>query len=573
MDLPFGKSGIVILLVLLGGCSEQDEVSVQPSAPQQQSSAEPERPNILLIVADDLGFSDLGVYGSEINTPNLDALARSGILFTNFYAAPTCSPTRSMLLSGTDNHVAGLGNMKEDIASNQKGHPGYEGYLNFRVASLAELLGDAGYHTYMTGKWHLGESKDTNPAARGFDKSFSLVMSGSGHFGMLPIFGPGKAKYQDDGKVVDELPEGFYSSKFYAEKMIDYIDGNRDSDNPFFAYLAFTAPHWPLQAPEESIAKYHGQYDAGYDALHAQRLSRLQALGLVSEDVKPFPRMVTEPGWNELSESQKQVEARKMEIYAAMVGDVDTYVGKVIDYLKQIGEFENTFIFFMSDNGPEGHHLVNGWDGLAEWVEACCDNSYENMGKADSYIWYGPNWARAGSAPSRMFKGFTAEGGIRVPAFVHFPQLPQPGVKNSQFLTVMDVMPTFLELAGTSHPGSTYRGRHTVPMQGASMLPMLNGEKTATHDPGYVMGWELFGRRAIRQDNWKILWEPGNKFFEPWPAGIEADKWQLFDLTEDPAELVDLSIQYPDKLREMIKLWEVYAAQNNVILPSESSGY
>ena len=582
MPIYFHKSiPLLALCIWISGCTpaanQAPNTTKSSNALGQTSegSKSDVRPNILLIVADDLGFSDLGVYGSEINTPNLDSLARGGVMFSQFYTASTCSPTRAMLLSGMDNHLAGLGNMKEEVVSvsNQKGRPGYEGHLNSRVASLAELLNDAGYHTYMTGKWHLGKSKDTNPLARGFEKSFALVASGAGHFDALPIFGPGKANFQEDGQTVDSLADDFYSSRFYAERMIEYIDSNRETDQPFFAYLAFTAPHWPLQAPEESIAKYHGKYDSGYDALHAQRLARMQSLALVSEEVKPYPRMANETAWEELSDEQKKVEARKMEIYAAMVDDLDRYVGSIVNHLKKTGEFENTFILFMSDNGPEGHHLEKGWEGLAEWVEACCDNSYENLGKADSYVWYGPNWARAGAAPGRMFKGFVSDGGIRVPAFVHYPKMEQRGVVHSRFLTVKDVMPTFLELAGTRHPGATYRGRPVLPIQGSSMLAMLNGEAKATHTSDYVMGWELFNRRAIHQGDWKILWEGNNEYFEPWPAGIEVDRWQLFNLAQDPAELNDLSVSYPDKLEAMTALWERYAKNNGVILPNWTSGY
>ena len=534
-----------------------------------------DQPNILLIVADDLGISDIGVYGGEISTPNIDALARAGVIFTQFFASPNCSPTRAMLFSGMDSHLAGLGNMKEEVifVSNQNGRPGYEGYLNSRVASLGELLRDAGYHTYMTGKWHLGESKDTNPVARGFEKSFALLEGGAGHFNMMANVGPAEAKYEEDGEKLDSLPENFYSSRFFTEKLIEYIDGDLRDGKPFFAFLAFTAPHWPLQAPDESIAKYSGKYDSGYGALQAKRLSRARAIGLAPESLIPYPRMESESAWEELTESERKVESRKMEIYAAMIDDLDRYVGVLVEFLKEKEEFDNTFILFMSDNGPEGHHLENGWDSLAEWVETCCNNSYENLGKPSSYVWYGPNWAQASAVPYRMFKGFTSDGGILVPAFVHYPKLHQTGVIHSKFLTVKDVMPTFLELAGTEHPGANYRGRQVLPMQGTSMLAMLNGDIEATHDSDYVMGWELFGRRAIRQGDWKILWEPSNKYFEPLPKGIEADKWQLFNLAEDPAEINDLSDRYPEKKNEMVDLWEVYVTTNNVILPNWSSGY
>ena len=550
-----------LLVLLLAACS---------TAPPPAE----ERPNVLLVVVDDVGYNDLGLFGSEIATPTIDALARAGVVLNNFHAAPNCSPTRAMLLSGTDSHIAGLGNMAEEMAPNQAGQPGYEGHLNFRIAAMPELFQDAGYHTYMAGKWHLGLSEETGPAARGFDRSFTLLQGGAGAFdNMLALLGPGKARYREDGRELKELPRGFYSTAFYTERMIEYIEGGRDSGAPFFAYLAYTAPHWPLQAPEESIARYRGVYDNGYDQLRADRLARLQSLGLVPENAVPFPRLPGEPAWSELSEAQQQREARKMEIYAAMVDDLDRYLGQLIDYLKASGQYDNTVIFFVSDNGPEAHHLEQGWDELAEWVQACCDNSLENMGKPDSYIWYGPNWGQAGNTPARMYKGFTSQGGVRVPAFFHYPRAMQSGVSSDALVSVKDVMPTLLELAGITHPGSRYRDRKIEPMQGSSMNALLRGETARVHAPDYSIGWELFGKRGLRRGDWKIVYEPYHEVLEPRPAGIETDQWQLYNLAQDPAELRDLAAQEPDLLQELIELWSRYERENGVILPDSASGY
>jgi len=540
---------------------------------QPQEAEHPElvsRPNILIIVADDLGYTDLGVFGSEITTPNLDALAREGTIFTNFYVSPNCSPTRAMLLSGTDSHLAGLGNMSELIAQNQQGQPGYEGHLSFRVASLAELLGDAGYHTYMTGKWHLGLEETTSPAARGFEKSFALLDGGAGHFDMTPQVGPGKAKYRENGKLLDSLPRNFYSTKFYAEKMIEYIDSSIKDKRPFFGYLAFTAVHFPLQAPPASIAKYSGKYNEGYEVLHSRRLSQLKKLGLIPENLESsYSRALDEPAWDELSNEQKSRESRVMEIYAAMIDDLDVYTGKVINYLKNIGEFDNTFIVFLSDNGAEGHRF----DVLNNWVNECCDNDYENMGAANSYLWYGPNWAGASVGPWRMYKGFTSEGGIRAPAFVHYPKLAG-GKVNASFITVMDVMPTLLEVARVKHPGTQYRGKQVLPMKGQSMLPVLQGITETVHEPDYVMGWELFGKKAIRQGNWKLLQEPAQiDFWKKRNPVLQPYDWQLFNLENDPSELTDVSGQNPEKLKEMIMLWDHYQQENEIIIPNQVNGY
>ncbi|MDJ0926675.1 MAG: arylsulfatase [Gammaproteobacteria bacterium] len=532
-------------------------------------------PNVLLIVADDLGYLDLGVYGGEIATPNLDSLARDGIIFTQFYASPMCSPSRAMLLTGVDNHVAGLGNMSERLADNQKGRPGYEGHLNRRVVTIAELLRDAGYRTYVTGKWHLGSPEQgADPAQRGFDRSFVLLESGAGHFAnMLPLVGPGLAGYSEDGTRIDRLPDEFYSTRSFTDKMLGYLDAEANEDRPFFAYLSFSAPHFPLQAPADSIARYTGRYDGGYDELHARRLARMQQLGLIADAVTPFPRLTGEPAWNDLSSQQQAVAARTMEIYAAMVDDLDRQVGRVISQLKRQGKYDNTVIVFLSDNGAEGHRLEHGLQPLAEWAAECCDNSYANLGRQNSYVMLGPNWARAAAGPFRMFKGFTSEGGIRVPAFVHFPKRVAGGRRTAAFASIQDVMPTLMELAGVEHPGS-YRDRDVVPMQGRSMLELLLGERDAVHDSGHVAGWELLGKRAIRQGRWKIIWE--TSYVDWWdsaPANIRRDAWQLYDLQTDPAERIDLSAVEPAQLERMIGLWNEYAAVNSVIIPDRARGY
>ena len=563
---------LTVILAFPHLCSCSSDTGSEQGADGVQAVQQTERPNVLLIVADDLGYSDLGVFGGEINTPNLDALGHEGILLTQFYSAPTCSPTRSMLFSGTDNHLAGLGNMYEELRANQVGYPGYEGYLNFRVASLAEILRDAGYHTYMAGKWHLGLTGETSPRARGFERSFDLAQGGAGHLGDLPLIGAYPSIYREDGKAV-KLPDDFYSSRFYARKLIEYLKSNEADGQPFFAYLAFTAPHWPLQAPRESIERYAGRYDAGWDALQARRFENMKKLGLLDKDAAPFPRLASEPAWQDLPDDGKKVAARKMEIFAAMVDDMDRYTGEVIDYLKSSGQFENTLIFFMSDNGAEGAYLNIGWEALEKWAEQCCDNSLENIGNGNSYIWYGPNWTWASSGGYRMFKGFTTEGGIRVPAIVHFPKQIRKGAVIDEFVTVKDVLPTVLELTGVEHPGATFNGREVLPVQGASMLSMLKGERETTHDQDYVMGWELFGRQAVRKGDWKIVWEPAGAPWEPRETDVPVAEWRLYNIEEDPGELRDLSGAQPEKLEELVGEWEDYARENGVVLPDYNVPY
>ncbi len=467
-----------------------------------------------------------------------------------------------MLLTGTDNHIAGLGNMFEELADNQRGHPGYEGHLNNRVVSLSRVLKDAGYHTYMAGKWHLGLEEKDSPHAQGFEKTFALLDGGAGHFDMLPIIGPGKPHYRANGKVVEQLPADFYSSRFYVEKIIDFLKSDQGSGQPFFAYLSFTAPHWPLQAPEASIEKYHGRYGEGFDKLYTQRMQKLYDLGLLSEENAGTPAAPGEKAWVELTEQQRREEARRMEVYAAMVDDMDRYTGELIAYLKQTGQFDNTLVIFMSDNGAEGHHVDRGWDVLAEWVNACCDNRYDNIGKPDSFIWYGPNWGRVNSGPFHGYKGYVTEGGVRVPAFVYGPGVEHKGVSDS-FVTVKDIMPTVLSYAGID--ASALPERYAVePMQGKSMLPFLKNQAKAVYSDEDSVGWELFAKRALRRGDWKVVLQP-----EPYGNG----QWQLFNVKDDPSEQQDLAADYPEKYRELIKGWDRYQKENGVILPDKVSGY
>jgi arylsulfatase A-like enzyme len=546
----FLSSILAPFLLLLSACSQQNDNTAGAGAEESQQE---NRPNILLIVADDLGYADLGFYGSEIPTPYLDALAANGMLLTDFYTSMTCSPTRAMLMSGTDNHLAGLGVMTGPTREEHMDQPGYVGFLNFRVASLADLMSDAGYNTYMTGKWHLGMDVENGPRARGFQKSF-VSLDGAAHLGGWDWRGPQPANYRDGDELV-QVGDDFYTTRFYTEKMLEYIDGDSDDGNPFFAYLAYTAPHWPLQAPKASIERFRGLYDEGYEALYMNRFERLKDLGHIPDNAEPMPMDIFNPRWADQPDEEKALAARRMEIYAAMVSDLDTYVGKVVNYLKGIGEFDNTFIMFMSDNGTESSRRDLA-PSIAQHIGTAYDHSLDNLGTANSYVMYGANWATASAAPWRRHKFTGFEGGIHVPAFVHHPGLVEAGTSNGGFSTVMDVLPTFLALAGTSHPGTSYRGTEIEPVKGKSLLPLITGETAEIHTEDDYMGWELFGHRSVRQGDWKIVWDRA--------AGDNA-KWLLFNLTNDISEQNDLSIERPDKLTEMIALWDRYEEDNGVI--------
>ncbi len=534
-----------------------------------EAAQENKRPNILLIVADDLGYSDLGSYGGEINTPVLDNLSKKGVRFTNFYVSPTCSVTRSMLLTGTDNHVAGLGNMGELLAPNQMGKPGYEGVLNKRVASVAELLRDNGYHTYMAGKWHLGLKPDQIPHARGFERDFSTLVGGGSHFddGWNVEWQIPKMPYTEDGRPVKKLPKDFYSTKAYTDKTIQFIEEGRKDGKPFFAYLTFTAPHGPLHLPDDWLRRYKNRYDEGWDGIRRQRLARMQELGIVDKGVNAADRLYFLPRSTAFTPAVRVMQGRKMELYAGMVEYMDDQIGRVFDYLKQIGEYDNTVVIFISDNGAEGNDLramVAGQVGSFGFLHAMnnfAEDGHNSLGRKGTYAEYGPAWAQVSSVPFRLYKGWVSEGGIRSPLIVSGPGVQGAGELNKKaVLHVMDIVPTVLELAGIEHP-STYKGREIAPVQGKSWVGMLSGRTQSPRTSDDWLGWELFNNRAIRQGDWKISW-----LYRPFGTY----DWQLFNLAEDPGEQYDLSDKFPEKKKELVALWDEYVQMNGVIIGERS---
>ena len=528
------------------------------------------RPNILVIVADDLGYSDIGAFGGEIDTPNLDALARRGVRLTGFHTAPTCSPTRAMLLTGADNHEVGLGTMAEQITPVQRGRPGYEGYLNDRSTTLAELLHDAGYRTVMAGKWHLGLTEAQSPAARGFERSFALLQGVHNHYGADQNAAWAKAgvaaTYRENGRIA-RFPEGVYSADYFTDRLIGFLDEGAKDPRPFFAYLTFTEPHWPMQAPPELIAKYRGRYDDGPEALRDRRLARLKALGLVAQDVQPHA-LVGVPAWASLSPEQRALQARKMEVYAAMVERLDQNVGRLIQALKRSGRYDNTLIVFLSDNGPEGTPM-DAPMGVTD-PEALSglgiDNSLAALGSAKSYVTYGPGWAQAGSAPSRLVKGFTTEGGIHTPAIVAGPGVAGEGRIVSAFLHVKDILPTAMDFAGAPVPRER-AGRPVLPPEGHSWAAVLQGRAEAVRGDDEVVGWELFFRRAIRQGDWKAVYLPVTA--TPYSRDLpQPGRWELFDLRRDPGETTDLAEREPGRLKALIAAWDRYASGAGVVVPA-----
>jgi arylsulfatase len=523
--------------------------------PPASGPARPARPNILLIVADDLGYLDLGSYGGEISTPRLDELARSGIRFRNFRAEPTCALSRATLLTGTDNHLAGVG--AQFNRGPQVGAPGYEGYLTRRVATLPEVLRAAGYHTYMAGKWHLGAEEDQSPAARGFESSFAMLLGAGSHFDLTP---PGEEEgkvglYREDGKLLDSLPPGFYSANAYTDKMLGYLKSHQGDGRPFFAYVAYTSPHWPLQAPDDYIDRYKGRYAAGYDALREARLARASALGSIPAGLDTAGYHSIAPPWESLTVGQKARESRMMEIYAAMVENMDTNVGRLLDYLRQSGQLGNTFIFFMSDNGADQLHFED-MPRNRDWVARTADNSLQNLGRKGSFASYGPGWASASMAPFHGFKGMVMDGGIRVAAIAAYPALAVRNVWSDSFLTVQDVAPSFIEMAGAQHPSS--HDKSILPMRGKSFVSELEHKVGPTHAPGEAFGWEASGSRALIRDGWKAVRD------RPVPPSTSA-RWQLFNLDDDPMELRDHAADLPARLDELVAAYEQYAHEVGVV--------
>jgi arylsulfatase A-like enzyme len=528
------------------------------------SVAQDSRPNVLLIVADDMGYSDIGPFGGEIATPALDALAKESLRLTNFHVLPSCSPSRSVLLSGMDNHRAGLGTMSEMLPEHAKGKPGYEGYLNHRVAALPEVLKANGYRTYMVGKWHLGEDEETIPHARGFDETFVLVGGGGSHWSDGQWVTPTvPVEYSRNGEEVKSLPEDFYSTRSYTDSLIEWIKRDQENDQPFFAYLSYTAPHDPLHAPKEYIDKYKGAYDGGWDALRRERLRRLKELGIVHKDAKAFPRLSTVEAWEELPEEERAMAARDMEVYAAMVDYMDEQIKRVFDQLKAAGEYEDTLIIFFSDNGANGSSLMT-YPGQTPEHMSTFDNRLENRGLENSLIDMGPGWAQASMAPSRMFKGFTAEGGIRSPLLVKLPgRMANAGSISRSFLHIRDIMPTILDVADIEQPTHRFAGRSVQPIQGTSVLPLLEGREADTKPGVRDVGYEMFGMRAFFAGHWKALWMPA-------PHGT--GEWELFDLERDPGELNDLGKTHPQKLEELATRWEQYEKENGVLDLSSGGG-
>ncbi len=513
------------------------------------------RPNIVVLVADDWGFSDLGAFGSEIQTPNLDALAHRGVRFSNFHVSAECSPTRAMLMTGVDSHRTGVGAMRESVPQEHFGKPGYLTVLNQNVVTVSSLLQDSGYRTYAVGKWHVGKEAYNLPNQRGFDHSLVQGDSGSDNWETDKRYMALSDKvywFEDGHEAV--MPKEYYSSEFYVDRTIAYLRSDAQSLKPFYTYLAFQANHIPVQAPRAFIEKYRGAYKDGWTALRAARRDRAAALGLVPKDM-PMVTMSTTSDWAALTPAQQQYEARRMEVYAAMADAMDYQVGRLVAYLKESGQYDNTVFVFLSDNGAEASDPYSILSARL-WLATEYTNDFDKLGDKGAYDTIGPSWASAAAAPLSTYKFYSGEGGVRTPMFIAGVSGAQMDAIHPRFAHVKDIAPTLLELAGVTHPGNSYKGQAVEPLTGHSLMPVLQGRAVQAHAPDESVGYELSGNMAIFKDQLKLT-----KNMVPVGDG----QWHLYDIVKDPGETVDLQQKMPDVFRTMVADYDAYAKANGVL--------
>lgn len=488
------------------------------------------KPNILLIMADDMGFSDLGCYGSEINTPNIDRIAFEGLRFTQFYNAARCCPTRASLLTGLYPHQVGMGGMvvRDPAESNQGA---YQGYLNNECVTLAEVLKSAGYTTLMSGKWHVGEFRPVWPVDRGFDRYWGLLSGAANYFNVTRTKNqqPIRTMAEDDQEI--PLPtEDFYMTDAITENAIKMLKEN--SDKSFFQYVAYTAPHWPLHALPEDIEKYKGKYKKGWSALRKKRYQKMIEMGIIQKDWALSPRDEGTMDWESVP-NQERMDL-KMAIYAAQIDRMDQGIGKILQTLEDQGRLDNTIVLFLSDNGACAETGPLGHDFWGNGVTPGGEESYQS---------YGRSWANASNTPFRLHKHWVHEGGISTPLIIRWPQVIQKGGKiTNQPGHIVDIMATLVDISGSEYP-SMYKGNKIQPLEGKSLLPVMKGQ---TRDPHRYLFWEHEKNKAVRREKWKLVAEAGKE-------------WELYDIEQDRSEMNNLNSQYPVIVMELKKAWEAWA--------------
>jgi len=540
-----------------------------------------EKPNILLLVGDDIGFGDLGISGSVTRTPTLDRLAERGTFFTNFHVSPVCSVSRAMMLTGCDPIQIGLGSFDYAVYPPAKGKPGYEGYLTRNTATVAEILQDAGYHTCQVGKWHLGGPGHggQGPEEWGFDRSYGIYTGGANHWNQNPfhvnIHDPEvvaqlkrgempQEPYHENGKPV-KRPIGIYSDALWTSKVIEYIEEGRQDGKPFFAYVAYTTAHVPLQAPDFLVEKYYEHYlELGFEGLHRARFESQKKLGIIPKDA-PYPERKANPllrAWSELDEEEKRRQAMAMATYSAMMESQDYHIGLLLNYLHETGELDNTLIIYTPDNGPEGFDnrgkISN--PALIQWVQANFSQNFDDITRGNSMTFLGTDWAGAANGSLQWWKWFIGEGGIRVPMIIAPPKnttFKRSGEMSNAYAYVKELPMTMLDYAGVDYPKGTFKGRKIVKPSGVSLRPFLAAAESTPRTEDEPVVFELFGNAYIVAGDYKaIRARPGM-----WGDG----KWHLYDIKKDPGETTPLESEQPKRLRKMLDIYERYAKEKGLV--------
>lgn len=537
----------ISIVLIFWSCTGTNSENAQLS----EETGNNERPNIILIMSDDMGYSDIGCYGGDVNTPNLDHMANNGLRFTQFYNTARCCPTRASLMTGLYPHQTGIGHMTntpKDFEQHDLGVPQYRGFLNNTSVTLAEVLREAGYATLMAGKWHLG-IRDTSkwPLQRGFDKFYGIIPGASNFF--KPVHPRGITYMNDPVEVTDE---NYYTTDAFTEYGIKFIEESQqqNSEKPFFLYLAYTAPHWPLNAPTGDIEKYVGKYMEGWTELRKKRFAKMKEMGLIDENWELTPQDARE--WDTLDEEKKKEMDLRRAIYSAMIDRMDQNIGKLVSYLETNDLKDNTVIIFLNDNGA-----------CAEFSELGSGPA-EQLGTKEGYVLsYGRAWANASNTPYREYKHWVHEGGIATPFIVHWPNGiagSRKGslVRNYGFLP--DIMATFIDLAGAEYP-QAYKGNAITPTAGKSLVPVLtDGDQKVHNEPVF---WEHEGNKAVRLGKFKLV--------SKWDKERDT-QWELYDLEKDRTEMNNLAAEMPKKLDEMMAMYDAWAEKNN-ILPYDTVQY
>lgn len=494
-----------------------------------------EKPNIIIILADDMGFSDLGSFGSEINTPNLDLLAKEGLRLTSFYNSGRCCPSRAALLTGLYPHQAGIGDMVQD-----KGSPAYQGFLSENSVTIAQLLKTTGYRTIVSGKWHVGLVPSAFANNRGFDKSFTMQNNGSSYFNSEPIYNDGrKVTFLLNGKEIQRQDTSKYLTQAITDFAVQSLDELKSSADPFFLYVAYTAPHWPIQALPEDIARYKGKYLKGWEATRKARFEKQKALGIIQKDWKLSEPYAPKTQWESLSPTEKENWDTRMAIYAAMVDRMDHGIGEILAKLKALKKDQNTMILFVSDNGGSAD-TVKDWDYVTQKK-----GQPGSVASIDSYY---PEWGNVSNTPFSLFKKNTHEGGIASPFIAWYPKLIKAGTSSDQTSHLIDLLPTCLDLAGVTYP-KEFNDKKLTPNEGKSLLPtFINTDQTSER----TLFWEHEGSRAVRKGRWKLVAE----IHQP---------WELYDLETDRTETLNLAKQNPDRVKELEKDFLVWAQKVGVV--------